>query len=75
MADLSNSKSNYFCEICEVSFPFASKYQRHLKSSGHQALKGVLSIQSSSAITEDSGSTQVHVPADPEGLKVFELVW
>ena len=44
MAEDSAPKTKFFCEICQLGFHFASKYQIHLTSANHRALEEIINI-------------------------------
>ena len=46
MAAKRMSSGHFFCDICEVGFPYRSKYTRHLASDTHQRFSDLLSLDS-----------------------------
>ena len=46
MAAKRMSSGHFFCDICEVGFPYRSKYMRHLASDTHQRFSDLLSLDS-----------------------------
>jgi hypothetical protein len=61
------SSEDLFCSICEVGFPFRSKYKRHLASDSHQRFSDLLSLSSNEAITSTDISS---VPQDSFSAEV-----